>query len=129
MTLFSPIELKPRTQSLGGEQRSPRRIGTGVPRLVDSSAARRVMADRMTWESLLDAIRRSSQARLDLLQNRARSDELGCPWARVVPCDVNCRCRGTKLVTVGFLRDHYERLALEIVMATTPSQPSEGRRG
>jgi hypothetical protein len=120
VSLFSPIELKPRTRSPDRDRRAPRRIGTGAPRLVESSADRRAIADRMSWEALLDVVRRSAQARLDLLQNRASSDEMKCPWARLVACDVNCRCRGMKIVTVGFLRDHYERLALEIVIATTP---------
>jgi len=122
VTLFSTSELKPRKRTVGRDRRAPRRISTGTLRLVESSTVRRAIADRMAWESLLDVIRRSAQARRDLLENRDRSDEMPCPWARVVVCDVGCRCRGTKLVTVGFLQDHYDRLTLEIVIATSPSR-------
>lgn len=124
--LFAPSELRSRARSPGLDRRAPLRISTGTPRIVESSPSRRALAQRASWQALLDGIHRSAQARLMLMEKRGRSEQLPCPWARVVVCDGGCRCGGARKVTIAFLRAHYEHLALEIVIATRPSHV--GRR-
>lgn len=96
------------------DRRLRRRIPTGIPRLVESSRDRRNRSSTEAWDALLEAVRRSASARLELLRGRDASDRMQCSWQRLSGCETTCRCRGAGTVTVGFLRDHYERLALEL---------------
>lgn len=114
MTLF-PIVVK-KTRAPGRDRRSRRRIPTGAPRVVESSGDRRARADSDAWEALLDGIRRSAAARLELLRGRPGDDQISCPWNRITGCDADCRCRGTRAVTVDFVRDHCARLATDIAL-------------
>jgi len=59
-----------------------------------------------------------------LLRGRADGDVVECPWARIFVCDGSCRCGGIGMVTVGFLREHYRRLPVEIVELTRRVPPS-----
>jgi hypothetical protein len=111
--LFSQAQLKVKTRPVRRDG-ARRRIPTGAPRLVESSAER---ADRLiaeAWNQQLEAIDRSAQARIELLKHRGDQDLLGCPWARLMPCSVACRCHGFGKVTIAFLRNHYANLAVEI---------------
>lgn len=92
------------------DRRPRRRIPTGAPRLVESSRQRRDRAVAESWELLLDLVRRCSEGRLTLLSGRAATEQMACPWQRFTGCVTDCRCNGTKLVTVRFLRDHYKLL-------------------
>jgi len=121
MTLFPSSDLKSKHPPQGRDRQHRLRIPTGMPRLVESSSARRELADVIAWEALIDAIRRSSTARLELLKGWSGSDRTACPWERLTGCDVGCRCRGMRTVTVDFLRTHYTRLATEIALIAHPS--------
>lgn len=92
------------------DRRPRRRIPTGAPRLVESSRDRRNRTAAESWESLLDSVRRCSEGRLTLLSGRNANEQLACSWQRLTGCTIDCRCGGTKLVTVGFLRNHYKLL-------------------
>lgn len=119
MSLFTVSDLKPKTRPPGRDRRR-RRIPTGAPRLMESSGERIERLSTETWSALLDAIRCSSAARLDLLSGRAGCDRVPCPWERLMFCGVSCRCGGAGTVTVEFLRKHYAGLAAEIVQITRP---------
>jgi hypothetical protein len=77
--------------------------------------------DAEAWTTLLDVIRRSSLARLDLFKGHDGAAQLSCPWGLITSCDVTCRCGGSTLVTVAFLREHYTGLAAEIARITKPA--------
>lgn len=100
------------------------RLPTGEPRLVESSRARRALVPEATWQALLEAIRRSATARLDLLKGCRGKDKLPCFWRRLGGCGSDCRCGGVGTISVEFLRDHYERLALEIEQLSQPRRAS-----
>jgi hypothetical protein len=82
--------------------------------LMESSAERAVRADAAAWEALLATIRRAARSRLALLEGRAGTDQIACPWGRLVVCERSCRCGGLETVTVALLRDHYTQLAAKI---------------
>ena len=125
MTLFSTTRAKaPKTPALPRD-RSERRVPTGTLRLVESSADRAASASSRSWQSLVEAVRRSSSARLTLLNGRSASDRVTCPWERITGCAVSCRCGGSGTVSVEFLRRHYTSLADEIASLAQP----EARRG
>jgi len=113
--LFSSRDLKSRRRSPGPDRRDRRRIPTGDLRLVESSTDRRARARVESWTEFVDAIRRSTAARLELLKGREGGDLIPCPWDRLGTCDGTCRCGGSGTVTVDFLLDHYARLATEIM--------------
>lgn len=119
MTLFPTPAPKP-SKRLAPRARSVR-IPTGTPRLVESSSDRRTRASVEAWQAVLDAVRRSSAARLELLKGRAGNDRLPCAWKKLGGCDADCRCRGAGTVSIDFLRAHYERLAIEIALLVSPS--------
>jgi hypothetical protein len=122
VTLFPPtISKTKRSPSRPiARDRSALRLATGAPRLVESSTDRAARASVEAWQAMVEAVQRSASARLELLGGRSGSERVSCPWERITSCDVSCRCRGSGMVTIGFLRDHYERLALEIAMLVTP---------
>lgn len=109
------------------ERRITRCIPTGAPRLMESSVERQVRANAEAWTALVDVLRRSTTARLELLKAHAGRDRISCPWGRLVICDGGCRCGGAAMVTVTFLREHYEHLVAEVVKIATPT--SARRRG
>lgn len=121
MTLFSTTALRAKPKLLSPDGRPRRRLPTGAPRLVESSTDRAARASAEAWESLLDAIRRSAAARLELYKNRSLSERVTCPWERLTGCDITCRCRCAGTVTVEFLSGHYERLAAEIATLVSPA--------
>jgi len=121
MTLFSTTALKSKPKLPSPDGRPRHRLPTGAPRLVESSNDRAARTSAEAWESLLDAVRRSATARLELFKNRSASDRVACPWERLTGCAVACRCRAAGTVTVGFLSEHYGRLASEIAMLVTPA--------
>ena len=90
------------------------RIPTGKARLGESSSDRAARASVARWQALLDGVRRSCDARLELLKGRTGTDRVDCGWRRFSECAVHCRCRGAGTVTIDFLRDHYARLPTEI---------------
>jgi hypothetical protein len=118
VTLFPPSSQKARPVS---DRRLPRRIATGAPRLVESSAERLARRNAESWAAIVDAIRRSAEGRLELLRSRDGKDRIGCPWARLITCDGSCRCGGVGTVTVDFLRDHYTRIAAEVEQIAKPA--------
>jgi hypothetical protein len=123
VTLFTANDLKSKSKKArapGRDRRRRRSIPTGEPRLVESSRDRDGRIAALAWEALIDAIRESAVARLELLRGRQGSDRLVCPWERFMVCDVGCRCRGSRTVTVAFLRAHYMRLASEIALFGHP---------
>lgn len=123
MTMFPTSCPKPKPKArLIARDRAERRVPTGAPRLVESSSDRAERASAEAWQLLLDAVRRSSTARLTLLSGRPASDQVACPWERITSCDASCRCSGTGAVTVDFLRRHYATLADEIEKVTRPAQ-------
>ena len=109
------------------DRRPRRRIPTGAPRLVESSRARRDRAVAESWASLLDIVRRCSEGRLTLLSGRAATEQMGCPWHLLTGCVPDCRCGGTKLVTVRFLRDHYKLLPNAIATLAIASRTRRRR--
>jgi hypothetical protein len=117
--LFSPNELSSKPQQVREQGR--RRLPTGSPRLMESASARLARLDAETWASLLTEIRRSALARRELLEVREGSDQIPCPWSRLVTCEGSCRCGGSGTVTVGFLLDHYRQLPLAIVQLVQPT--------
>lgn len=122
MTLFTANDLKSKSKKARapGRDRRRRSIPTGEPRLVESSRDRDGRIAALAWEALIDAIRESAVARLELLRGRQGSDQLVCPWERLMVCDGGCRCRGTRMVTVAFLRAHYMQLATEVALFGRP---------
>lgn len=111
------------------DDRAPRRrIPTGSPRLVESSRQRRDRTTAESWELLLDLVRRCSEGRLTLLSGRTATEQMACPWQRFTGCMPDCRCGGTKLVTVSFLRNHYKLLPSTIAAFANPSISSPARR-
>jgi hypothetical protein len=114
VTLFVASELKTKGRRPGRERRSRVALLSGMPRLVESSRARRARAHAETWEAFIGEIRRSAEARLILLEGHSKGDLVACPWARLTSCDTACRCGGAATVRVEFLRDHYKCLATEI---------------
>ena len=104
------------------DNRLRRRIPTGAPRLVESSRDRRDRTAAESWESLLDCVRRCSEGRLTLLSGRSATEQMACSWQRLTGCVSDCRCGGTKLVTVGFLRNHYKLLPSAIAALAIPSR-------
>lgn len=120
MTLFSQSELRPKLKSPGRDRRRRRRIPTGAPRVIESSADRAARAGTESWSAFLDAIARAAAVRLDLMKDRDGGALVDCPWARVVACDGFCRCGGSGAVTVEFLRDHYAELSTEILRVALP---------
>ena len=121
MTLFPVTASKPKSKVVRRDEERRRRIPTGAPRLVESSTDRAARSSTEVWGLMLDAVRRSSSARLKLLKGRASGDRVSCPWERLMGCDATCRCRGAGTVAVAFLREHYERLALEISLLVEPA--------
>ncbi len=121
MTLFPSTASKPTLKTALRDGGTRRRIPTGPPRLVESSTDRTARSSTEAWKAMLDAVRRSASARLELLKGRAASDRFGCPWERLMGCDVTCRCHAAGTVTVQFLRGHYERLAVEISLLASPT--------
>lgn len=119
MTLFRSNDLKPKFRSPEQDSRPRRRLPTGVPRTLESSTARRARAADDAWAEFLDAIRRSASARLEVLKGQAERDLISCPWAKLIGCGADCRCGGTKTVTIEFLRRHYSTFvaAIEKVVA------------
>ena len=118
MTLFPTSYSKPKSQLKPrpvARARASRRIPTGAPRFVESSNDRSGRAFVAAWQALIDAVRRSSEARLALLSGRSGAQRVACPWERITSCDVSCHCRGAGAVTVKFLRSHYTNLANDIV--------------
>jgi hypothetical protein len=122
VTLFPATITKPKSPRR--DKRPRHRIPTGAPRLVESSTDRASRASSEAWASLIEAVRRSASARLGLLEGRPDGDRITCPWEHLTGCDVSCRCRGAGTVTAKFLRDHYDRLALEIVRIASPRRSS-----
>jgi hypothetical protein len=120
VTLFPTSAQKPKGRALR-DREVPIQIPTGSPRLVESSSARRARARQDAWSELIAAVRRSSDARLELLRGRAGSDFVPCPWERLTSCRASCRCCGEKLVTVDFLRRHYTDLSAQIALVARPS--------
>ena len=120
MTMFPISCPKPKSRPTARD-RAERRVPTGAPRLVESSTDRAARASAEAWQSLLDAVRRSSSARLMLLSGRPGADRIACPWERVMDCGASCRCGGTGTVTVGFLRKHYENLVDDIARLARPA--------
>lgn len=104
------------------------RIPTGKPRLVESSARHRERASLLAWKRLIDAVSRASIARLALLKGRTGAEHVPCPWEPFTWCDIDCRCRGKRAVTVEFLRVHYGRLAIEIALFALPSSGKRLRK-
>jgi len=124
VTLFSQSDLTLKLRSPGRDRRRRRRIPTGAPRVVESSADRAARLGTESWASLLDVLSRASAVRLDLLKGRDGGTLIDCPWARVVACDETCRCGGVGMVTIDLLRDHYASLATEIARAARPGRSS-----
>lgn len=120
MTLF-PTPTKQASRRVHDPRRGLR-IPTGAPRLVASSRDRDVQATAAAWQALLDGVRRSAAARVDLLKGRSGSERLSCSWKRLSGCDADCRCRGEGTVTVDFLRKHYGRLAIELALLAQPAR-------
>lgn len=116
MTLFPTSHAKSKSK-LRPAPRDPAalRIPTGEPRLVESSGDRAARLEIETFAELLTAVRRSTSARLLLLEGRPNRDRLGCPWKRITGCETTCRCCGAGTVTVEFLRKHYEQLVPAIM--------------
>lgn len=110
MTLFYKHDRRPR-----------RRIPTGAPRLVESSRDRLDRSQAESWEALLDSVRRSAEARLTLMNGRAAREQMTCPWRHFTGCVPTCRCDGTKMVTVEFLRNHYKALPQAIIALAIPA--------
>ena len=119
--LFSSWEISAKKTRPIDKDRRRVILPTGAPRLVESSTSRQVRADVEAWIALLEAVRRSAQARLMLLDGRDGKDLIACPWGRLLPCAEGCRCVGRKLVTVAFLREHYMHLVTEVVRLVRPS--------
>lgn len=119
--LFSKAQLKLPRQEIRRDKRR-RRIPTGSPRLMESSAERTDRLAAEAWAQQLELIDRSAQARLELLRLRGGRDLLGCPWARLEPCTEACRCRGVGQVSIAFLRVHYSQLAADIAQLVKPKQ-------
>lgn len=92
--------------------------------LMESAAERSVRADAAAWEALLATIRRAARSRLALLEGRADTDQIACPWGRLVACERSCRCGGSETMAVGLLRDHYTRLAGEIAQVALAKRKS-----
>ena len=125
MTLFPATTPKSKSKALLAppDGRPRRRLPTGAPRLVESSSDRAARASAEAWEGMLDVVRRSAAARLELFKNRPLSERVPCPWERLTGCSViACRCRGAGTVTVEFLSEHYGRLASEIAALVTPAR-------
>ena len=120
MTLFPTTSSRPKSRPTPRD-RAERCIPTGAPRLVESSTGRSARSSTEAWHSLLDAVRRSSTARLTLLSGRLASDRVSCPWERLTNCAASCRCGGAGTVTVEFLRRHYASLADEIALLVRPA--------
>ena len=121
MTLFPTSSMKPKSRPPAGDKRPRARIATGAPRLVESSSDRAARSEIETFAGLLAAVRRSTSARLLLLEGRQNRDRIACPWERITGCGITCRCGGAGTVTVEFLRRHYEQLAPAIVALVQPS--------
>ena len=121
MTLFPSSSMKPKSRPPVRDKRPRARIATGAPRLVESSHDRAARSEIETFAGLLAAVRRSTSARLLLLEGRPSRDRLACPWERITGCGVMCRCGGAGTVTVEFLRKHYEQLAPTLVTLVQPS--------
>jgi hypothetical protein len=119
VTLFPTPSSKPKARPTARD-RAEYRIPTGAPRLVESSTDRAARSSTEAWESLLDAVRRSSMARLTLLSGRSGTDRVSCPWALSTDCVANCRCGGSGTVTVEFLRKHYATLTDDIELLARP---------
>jgi hypothetical protein len=120
VTLFPTSQPKPKSRPIARE-RAECCIPTGAPRVVESSNDRISRATVETWQLLIDAVRRSTTARLSLLSGRSGAERVSCPWERIISCDSRCRCRGAGTVTVDFLRSHYASLANDIVALTRPA--------
>lgn len=120
MTLFPSNNSKPKIRP-SGDERPRRRIPTGPPRVVESSGDRESRSSADAWAALLDGVRRSSAARLELLKGRGLAEQLPCPWKLITECVASCRCGGTGTVSVGLLRDHYAGLTAEIEALARPS--------
>ena len=124
MTLFPASSLKPKSRPPARDKRPRVLIPTGAPRLVESASTRASRAGTESFAALIAAVRRSSEARLMLLEGRPGRpgrDRIACPWERLTGCDVTCRCGGAGTVTVEFLRTHYEHLAVEIATFARPT--------
>lgn len=122
MTLFAAEEFKPKRKKKLRDHEDTRRIPTGAPRLVESSTERLARANAKAWSATIDAVRRSCEARIELLKGRSGGDVMPCPWERFGACDQDCRCAGTKTMTVGRLRKHYAKLTIEILLFVTPAR-------
>ena len=122
MTLF-PMPTKPQARLV--DPRRGLRLPTGTPRLVESSRAREARTSAVAWQALLETVRRSAAARVDLLRGRSGSERLACAWKRLSGCDTHCRCRGAGTVSVDFLRRHYESLGTNLALLVRPAS----RRG
>jgi hypothetical protein len=115
VTLFVPREIvQKRRRSQLRDRKRPIRIATGIPRLMESTTDRRERVIDETWDAFVDMIRRSASARIELLASLRARARVSCPWQRLGACDESCRCGGAGEVTVGFLRDHYARLVLDL---------------
>jgi hypothetical protein len=121
VTLFAGEVIKPKRKKKLRDHQDARRIPTGAPRLVESSTERLGRANANAWKEMIDAIRRSCEARVELLKGRSGGDVMPCPWERFGSCDQGCRCAGTRTITVGRLRKHYAKLTIEILLFVTPS--------
>ncbi len=119
MTLFPTVAPKAKAR-LAPRDRGDRQIPTGSPRVVASSADRASLASTDAWAALIDAVRRSSAARLTLLSGRPGGDRVSCPWQQITGCGSDCRCGGAATVAVTFLRGHYESLVDAVVHAASP---------
>jgi hypothetical protein len=118
-SLFTVKELKIKRGRVG-ERRARRRIPTGAPILLESRTERAVRMDAESWSALIDGIRRSCEARVELYKTIEDDAQLPCPWARIVTCDSACKCGGAKKMTVRALRRHYAGLVFEILKAVRP---------
>jgi len=116
VSLFVASELKTKGRRPSRDRRPRVSLPSGMPRLVESSRARRARAGVEAWEAFIGEIRRSAEARLILLAGHSEGDRVVCPWARLTSCGTTCRCAGAATVSVDFLRKHYKTLATEIVL-------------
>lgn len=118
--LFPDSSLKQQPRTSKRDRRPRLRLPTGTPRLMESSAVCREQATVDAWKKLIDSISSAAIARLALLKGRAGKERTSCPWEPFTGCDIDCRCRGERTVTVDFLRQHYARLAIEIALLALP---------
>lgn len=114
-------------------------IPTGAPRLGESARERLARMAAESRQAFFGAIVQAARARLALLDGRASTDMVTCPWGSwrgdayavrgsdetpVLACPRDCRCQGHGFVLVGTLRAHLRGMIAEYQpFAAVPVEP------